>query len=119
MGNFKYKYMLQKLDEFHKFDETHGILSIDEIAIACREVFEHYAVRYCYLFGSYAKGRAKETSDVDLLVATDVSGIQYYGMVEKLEEALHKQVDVLGIEQIINNKDLTDQILENGLKIYG
>ena len=38
-------------------------------------MFSKYKVQYCYLFGSYAKGKAKEKSDLNLLVNTDVTGI--------------------------------------------
>ena len=40
---------------------------------------------YCVLFGSYAKGKAKETSDVDLLISADIKGLKFYGMVENLK----------------------------------
>ena len=36
----------------------------------CSSVFGNYSIDYCYLFGSYAKGKATEVSDVDLLIST-------------------------------------------------
>jgi hypothetical protein len=48
---------------------------------------------FCYLFGSYAKGKAKPTSDVDFLISADVRGLEFYGLVE--------------------------EILKDGIKIYG
>ncbi len=118
-GSLKYNYMLEKLEELNRIDETHGILTIDEIKVACKEVFDSYPVHYCYLFGSYAKNSAREDSDVDLLIASDVTGMKYYGMAEKLKDALHKQVDALGLEQLLDNKELLNEILKDGLKIYG
>ncbi len=119
IGNMKYDYMLQKLAELNRIDETHGILSIDEIKSACKKVFDDYPIHYCYLFGSYAKNCAKESSDIDLLISSDVTGIKYYGMVEKLKDALHKEVDALGLEQLSENSELLNEILQDGVKIYG
>lgn len=76
-------------------------------------------MEYCYLFGSYAKNNPKENSDIDLLVKTSISGLKYYEMTEKLREELKKKVDVLSFEQITNNPDLLNEILRDGIKIYG
>lgn len=76
-------------------------------------------MEYCYLFGSYAKNNPKENSDIDLLVKTSISGLKYYEMTEKLREELKKKVDVLNFEQITNNPNLLNEILRDGIKIYG
>ena len=60
-----------------------------------------------------------ETSDVDLLISSDVKGLKFYGMVEKLRTALHKKVDVLSLEQLKDNLELTSEILKDGIRIYG
>ena len=69
-------------------------------------------VNFCYLFGSYAK--AKPTSDVDLLISANVKGL-----VEEIRLKLNKKVDVLDINQLNNNIELTEEILKDGIKIYG
>lgn len=115
----KYEFMMQKLNEYGIVDETHGILSVTQIKDICSEVFANYDVEYCYLFGSYAKGKAREESDVDLLVSTSVSGIKFYDLVEVLRESLKKKVDVLNTEQLNGNTQLLDEILKHGVKIYG
>jgi DNA (cytosine-5)-methyltransferase 1 len=56
---------------------------------------------------------------VDLLVYTTLSGIKFYGLVEELREKLQKKVDVLNQKQIANNFDLANEILKDGIKIYG
>jgi predicted nucleotidyltransferase len=76
-------------------------------------------VEYCYLFGSYAKGTASEKSDVDLLVHTKLTGMSFFGLVEELREGLKKKVDVLDQKQIVNNFELVNEILKDGIKIYG
>ena len=100
-------------------DETHGILTVDEIKNICSSIFENYNIDYCYLFGSYAKGKATEVSDVDLLISTPISGMRFYDLVETIREALQKKVDVLNREQLNENLELINEILKDGIKIYG
>ena len=76
-------------------------------------------MEYCYLFGSYAKGKATEKSDVDLLVAMPVDGMKFYELIEMLREQLKKKIDLLNIEQLDNNPMLVQEILKDGIKIYG
>ena len=40
-------------------------------------------------------------------------------MIEDLRTALKKKIDALDIEQLVNNQDLTNEILKDGIKIYG
>ena len=117
--SIKYKYILDKLMEMSKVDEEHGILSMDKIKEIVTKVLSKYDVQYCYLFGSYAKDKAKEDSDVDLLVSTTVTGLKFFGLVEELRVELKKKVDLLTISQIVNNEELLNEILKDGVKIYG
>lgn len=117
--SMKYRFMLQKLDQYGTLDENHGVLTLEQIKAICRQVFEGKKITYCYLFGSYAKGKARECSDVDLLVSTPISGMQFYDLVEELREKLCKQVDVLNQEQLRDNLPLVEEILRDGVKIYG
>lgn len=118
-SSMKYQFMMQKLDQYGVIDEAHGILSITRIEEVCREVFSSCDVEYCYLFGSYAKGKASEESDVDLLISTSVSGMRFYEIVEELREKLKKKVDLLNVLQLKDNVELLNEILKDGVKIYG
>ena len=118
VGSLKYNYIIERLNAINPIDEEHGILDLKTIEEKCKEVLSEYPVHYCILFGSYSKGKAVETSDVDLLISSEVKGLKFYGMVEKLRTALHKKVDVLSLEQLKDNLELTDEILKNGIRIY-
>ncbi len=111
--------MMEKLENFGFIDETHGILTVQQIRDICTDVFGRYDIEYCYLFGSYAKGKASEQSDIDLLISTSVSGMEFFELVEILRETLQKKVDVLKLEQLSENPDLIKEILRDGKKIYG
>lgn len=117
--SIKYKYIVEKLYTYGYVDEENGVLTLEEIKKICTSILSGYPVEYCYLFGSYAKGNANPSSDVDLLIYTTLSGLKFYGLVEELREQLKKKVDVLDQKQIIDNFELTNEILKDGIKIYG
>lgn len=48
-----------------------------------------------------------------------MKGLKFYGLVEEIRTALHKKVDVLDINQLKNNMELIQEILKDGIKIYG
>ncbi len=118
-SSLKYKYVVETLQKATLIDENHGILTIDQIKKICGEIFKDYSVEYCYLFGSYAKGKATEKSDVDLLVAMPVDGMKFFELIEILREQLKKKIDLLDIAQLDNNPTLVQEILKDGIKIYG
>lgn len=115
----KRKFLCRTLEEYGRIDEEHGLLTVERIKEICSPILEEYGAEYCYLFGSYAKGRATEKSDVDLLVAMPLNGLKFFGLVESLREGLKKKVDVLDIAQLNNNAALIQEILKDGIKIYG
>lgn len=118
-NTIKYNYIVEQLSKINYIDEETGILELEDIVRKCSKVFERYEVVFCYLFGSYAKGKATSTSDVDLLISTNVKGIKFYGLVEEIRTALRKKVDVLNMNQLKDNIELTEEIFKDGIKIYG
>ena len=75
------------------------IYTIDEIGSRIRPVAEKYHLKAVYLFGSYARGEARDDSDVDLLVdlsGADLSGFfAIGGLYNDLEAALQKEIDLI------------------------
>lgn len=119
VGTFKYKQMVSILLEKTKVDEEHGILSLDSISEAVGTVLKGSSVMTCYLFGSYAKGKARPDSDIDLLITGAPDDVGFYEVLGKLEKSLHKKVDLLRIESAVKNVSLMNEILKDGIKIYG
>ena len=118
-GTLKYNYIVEKLKKINPVDENHGVLDVEDIKRKCARVFENHEIDFCYLFGSYAKHMALPTSDVDLLISANIKGLKFYGLVEEIRNVLHKKVDVLDINQLKDNLELTQEILKEGIKIYG
>ena len=44
------------------------MLTIEEIKRAVTKIGKKYGIKNAYLFGSYAKGKATESSDVDIII---------------------------------------------------
>ncbi len=96
------------------------IISIKKIKDVSRKVFLQYpSIKCAYLFGSYAKEEATARSDVDILIACDPMGMAFYEIAPILEEALHKKIDLHTHRELLNNKFLVEEILCEGIKIYG
>ena len=118
-GTFKYEYLVKTLNALYYIGEEHGILELSDLKNVVSNVLAKYDVNFCYLFGSYAKGKAKETSDVDLIIDTEITGLTFYGLAEDLRTALHKKVDLLKINQLDGNQALLRNVMKEGIKIYG
>jgi len=119
--NLKYQKMKELLIEKYETTEEKGILSIDLIKKIVYVTLDDYKddISFCYLFGSYAKGYAKENSDVDLLIDTSLTGLKFVGLLEKLHNNLKKNVDVLRFKDLNDNMLLINEIMKDGIKIYG
>ncbi len=93
-------------------------MAVEQIKEICGPVFRAYSVEYCYLFGSYSRGTATETSEVDLLISVPVDGLKFYELLELLRENLKKKVYLLDAGQLNNNPVLVQVILKDGVRIY-
>ena len=76
------------------------ILSLENIKKIVQDYFNDKPVNKVYLFGSYARGDAKEESDVDLIVEIDDTKkrMSLYGFIELqigIEKSLNKKVDLV------------------------
>jgi hypothetical protein len=74
--------------------------STEEILATLRDQHQllraSYPIRRLALFGSWARGDAREDSDVDILVEVDPSiGLRFVDLGEQLEKALGRRVDLV------------------------
>ena len=102
--------------------EEKGILSVELIKKELTDLFDNEykgKINFCYLFGSYAKGMAKENSDVDLYISSSLTGLKFVGLIETIRQRLNKKIDLIRESELENNLDLINEILSNGIKIYG
>jgi len=74
--------------------------TLEEILATLREqhavLSQIYPIHRLALFGSWARGDAREDSDVDVLVEVDPSiGLRFVDLGEDLERALGRRVDLV------------------------
>ena len=121
-GNtLKRKQILLSLQEKYEVTEEKGVLTVKIIRNIVNEVLSNYGdkISFCYLFGSYAKDYANDSSDVDLCISTSLTGLTFVGLIEELRQALHKKVDLLRLSDLNGNEELLKEIMKEGIKIYG
>lgn len=115
IGTFKYNQMISVLNE----KSVSIVLKLETIKEVVSNVCSKYKVSTCYLFGSYAKGKASGESDVDLMIVSELEGIEYYQLLGELENKLRKKIDLIRLETAVQNVKLMNDILKDGVKIYG
>ena len=121
-STFKRKAFIELINEKCEVTENKGILTIEKIKEEVTKLFDSQhkdEVEYCYLFGSYAKGYAKESSDVDLCVATSLKGLDFVGLSEEIRNVLHKKIDLIRFDNLKGNLELINEIMKDGIKLYG
>lgn len=95
------------------------IYSIATIQSLLKPVFDSYHIKKAILFGSYAKGQARQNSDVDILVDSGLKGLAFFGLLEDVVTALDKNVDLLDVSQVARNSVVDKEIAKSGVLIYG
>lgn len=92
--------------------------TINEIRNMTAPVAKEYGIERMSLFGSYARGEAKEDSDIDLYIERGKlkSLLQYFAFIDELENVLGCHVDVVttGIE----DKQFLSAIMREGVLLY-
>ena len=92
--------------------------TISEIKNKTTPIAKAYGIGRMSLFGSYARGEAKDNSDVDLYIERGrlKSLLQYFAFIDELENALNCHVDVVttGIE----DKQFLSAIMKEGVLLY-
>lgn len=92
--------------------------TINEIKNRTVPIAKAYGIERMGLFGSYARGEAKDDSDIDLYIERGKlkSLLQYFAFVDELESVLECHVDVVttGIE----DKQFLSSIMQEGVLLY-
>ncbi len=117
VGTYKYQKIVEDLINKLRIDEEHGILSLDKIKKLLIPILDKHNIKYCYLFGSYARGEARDNSDIDLLVDTDITGMSFFALVEEIRDTLHKKIDLLRLIDLTSNNPIILEILKEGIRI--
>lgn len=98
---------------------SNKVYSITEIKHIVSPIAEEYGVARVFLFGSYARGKATENSDLDFRFDKGrLRGlIQFGGMYSDLEEKFDKKIDLLTTGSL--EPQFLDRIAGEEILIYG
>lgn len=90
-------------------------MELTEIREKTLPVFRKYGIERVAVFGSYAKGREREESDVDFLVryapGVKRSLFTHVRLVNELQDVLKKKVDVVSEQSL--SQLLRDEVLRS------
>ena len=130
--------ILSRLDEVHNRQGyikslirkdvrgVEGIPSIDAIRTLLLPVVRKFGIRKLYLFGSYARGEADISSDVDLLIeGHDGKGMmKFLELQELMEHSIGKKVDLVESEAVLKDNSragrrFRDHIERDKVLLYG
>ena len=80
-------------------------------------ILKRYGVKRAAIFGSFVRGKAKKSSDIDILVEieTDISLLDFVGLKLEIEEALGKKIDL--VEYNTLKPSIREEILKEQVPI--
>ena len=90
------------------------VYSIDEITERLLPIFGRNSIDKAILFGSYAKGTPQPTSDIDIVIDSKgtIRGIDFFGILDDITEALNVPVDLIEASQIVAGSRTQREIAE-------
>ena len=95
-----------------------GTYTIDEIKKISVPIAEKYGVKKLALFGSYARGEQKITSDIDFIIEKgNIKGLEFFGFINNLEDELGVRVDVLTYNSLKDSFFIED-VIEDEVVLY-
>ncbi len=95
------------------------LLTRTEIEQIIRELLHKYHAEYALLFGSYARGEATASSDIDVIV---VGGERFrardiFAFGEELRQRTQKDVDAFEIREVNVGTPFYENVMREGVKI--
>ena len=95
------------------------IFTIRDIETLVKPIAKKYRVKEIYLFGSYARGEADESSDIDFLVfgGENFKLTLIFALAEELRTVLKKDVDVFEIHEINTDSEFYRTIMKERLPV--
>lgn len=93
-------------------------LTVNMVTELLFPVFKRYNVRKAILFGSVAKGTNQNNSDLDIVVDSNLKGLRFIGLLEDLQQAIDREIDLLDVAHIEEDSPVEDEIKKTGVVIY-
>lgn len=96
-----------------------SILRMDQIEDAVKLLLKKYNAEHALLFGSYARGEADGSSDVDLIVfgGSGFNSTDIFCFIQDLTEMLDKPVDAYEICEVNVGTPFYENVMKEGVRI--
>lgn len=96
------------------------IYTIEEIKGKLDFLLSDKPVKKVVLFGSYAKNKANNKSDLDFMVDSEgkLRGFEFLKLICKLEEEFQKEIDCFEQYEIIPGSKVDKEIKSTGVVVY-
>ena len=109
------KYPMNKSGLISKYT---GIYELDEIREKVQTIAQDYNISKVVVFGSYANGKAKKYSDIDLYIEGELKPFDFFGLLEELHNKLFKDIDLVHKLNTKTGAKIFDVIEATGVTIY-
>ena len=94
-----------------------GIYEIEQIKELLLPLTLRYDIHKLVLFGSYSKGNADSLSDIDLAIDGNSQGLNFFGLLEEVNNLFVKDVDLLHMKEVDETSNIMTEI-KKGIILY-
>lgn len=94
--------------------------SIESLRQKLVPIFDKEPILKCTLFGSYAKGKYDEFSDIDLVIDSEgqLLGLDFFRVLDEIVNTLNMDVDLFEQAEIVRGSPMDEVIKQEGITLY-
>ncbi|MDD5133175.1 MAG: nucleotidyltransferase domain-containing protein [Candidatus Nanoarchaeia archaeon] len=112
----KEELLTKELQVNQEFNSIKKNVALEKLKPKIIKILKKYKIGRAGIFGSYAIGKQKKNSDIDILIEpTKHMGLEFFGLQIELEEKLKKKVDLVTYNSI--HPLLKERIFSEEVKI--
>ncbi len=95
-------------------------ITIEQIKEKVIPILKDYPVSKAVIFGSYAKGKPSNNSDIDIYIDTNgkLKGLDFVGLLEEIVDTLGMDIDLIDKSHIDSDSLIIQEIEKDGLILY-
>ena len=93
-------------------------MQLSEIKEKLASIFNQYPIKEAVVFGSYARGNQHDHSDIDIILDTNLRGLDFIGILGEVKDRLDMEVELIPKRAIIPNTPIDYAIKQEGVVIY-
>lgn len=94
------------------------VYTVTQLQNILTPIFQRHGINKAVLFGSYGKGTATSSSDIDLLVDSNLRGLHFVGFMYEVQRAVGKDVDLFDVTHIESGSLIDSEIKRTGVTVY-